>query len=275
MTDEVLVVIGTGGMGEAIARRSGSGRTVLLADFKQELLDRLESQLGADGFDVRTQLVDVSSRDSVEALATAAADLGPVTQVVHTAGLSPAQAPVRSIIDVDLLGVAYAVEAFGRIVAPGGAGVIIASMAGATAQLDAATEHALATTQTDELAALPALAPDRIDGPGAAYALSKRANQVLMYRAAGLWGARGARINTISPGPIATPMGAQELATAKGDQMKKLADLSAAGRMGTSSDIANATAFLLGPDAAYITGTDLLVDGGATAGLRAGSITIG
>ncbi|MFJ8754935.1 SDR family oxidoreductase [Streptomyces sp. NPDC102441] len=267
MSANVVVVIGVGGMGQSIARRQGAGRKVLLADFNEELLSAAAETLRGEGHDVVTRPVDVSSRASVTALADEAAALGSVVEVAHTAGLSPVQAPVAAILEVDLVGVALVLEEFGRVVAPGGAGVVIASMGGyMIAPLDAAQEQALAHAPADELLKLPFVAPETSAG---AYSLAKRANQLRVQGASVQWGVRGARINSISPGVISTPMGREELESGNGAQMRAMIDASAAKRLGTPGDIAEAAAFLLGPTATFISGTDLLVDGGVVAAIRA------
>lgn len=268
MGANVVVVIGVGGMGQAIARRQGAGNKVLLADFDEKTLTAAADLLRGQGHDVSAQVVDVSSRPSVVALADTAARLGPVTQVVHTAGLSPVQAPPAAVLRVDLLGTALVVEAFGRVVAPGGAGLVIASMAGhmLPAPLEAEQESALAHSPADDLLALPFLDPDVL-GQGA-YVLAKYGNRLRVQAASTSWGARGARINSISPGVIATPMGQQELDGESGQHMRALVSASGTGRLGTPDDIADAAAFLLGPGATFITGNDLLVDGGVIAALH-------
>lgn len=267
----VLVVIGVGGMGKAIARRLGSGKTVLLADFNEELLTSTAAELSRDGFNVHTQVVDVSSRPSVASLAERAAELGPVLQVAHTAGLSPAQASIGAILAVDLLGVEYSVEEFGKVIAPGGSAIVVASMAGigVADRLPQDLQRLLTITPTESLLELPFLSPEALKTSGAAYGLAKRANQLRIHPASVTWGARGARINSISPGVISTPMGHEELASESGDRMRAMIEQSGTGRVGTPSDIADAAAFLLGPDSSFITGTDLLVDGGTIAAGRA------
>lgn len=263
---DVVVVVGVGGMGETIARRQGSGRQLLLADFSEEALERVGSALRSDGFDVTTCHVDVSSRESVAQLTGAAVALGPVTQVVHTAGLSPVQASIGAIVAVDLIGVALVLEEFAKIIAPGAAGVVISSMAGYGVDLTTEVADALAVGPVDNLANLAEV--KNLTEPGAAYSLAKRANQLRVQAASVSWGARGARVNSISPGVISTPMGQQELAGDNGDIMRAMIASSGTGRIGTPSDIADAAAFLLGPTAGFITGIDLLVDGGVIAAQR-------
>jgi NAD(P)-dependent dehydrogenase (short-subunit alcohol dehydrogenase family) len=262
---DVLVVVGVGGMGAAAARRLGAGRTVVLADVNRPTVDALAVTLESDGYLVEPHTVDVADSASVAALADAAAQLGPVRTLVHTAGLSPVQAPAEAVLRVDLLGTALILDSFGAVIAAGGAGVCIASMAGTTAVLDADLERRLATTPAAQLMALPEVAA--ITDPGAAYGLAKRGNQVRVRAAATVWGHRGARVNSISPGIIATPMGTAELAGPSGDLMRGMIQASATGRLGTPEDIAAAAEFLVGPHATFITGTDLLVDGGAVSGL--------
>jgi NAD(P)-dependent dehydrogenase (short-subunit alcohol dehydrogenase family) len=277
MTRQIVVVIGVGGMGELIAERQGAGKTVLLADFSEPSLERVAERLRGNGLDVLTQKIDVSDADSVAALAAAASDAGDVVQLVHTAGLSPVQAPTDAILRVDLLGVALVLEEFGRVIAPGGTGVVIASMAGhfAAGRFPAELEAALTGTPARELLALPIAQPGALPDPGAAYSLAKRANQLRVAAASLAWGERGARVNSISPGVISTPMGQQELAGESGAGMRTMIAASGTGRVGTPTDIANAAAFLLGPDSSFVTGTDLLVDGGVVAAVRNGRLSLG
>ncbi|MFD4555672.1 SDR family oxidoreductase [Streptomyces sp. NPDC058469] len=269
MGGPVLVIVGAGGMGEAVARRLGQGRTVLLADIGEQTLKRAEQVLTGEGLTVVTHVVDVTSADSVHELANAARDAGEVTQVVHTAGLSPVQASVEAILAVDLLGVALVLDAFAPVIAPGGAGVVIASMAGHLASpLPPEQERALATTPSGQLLQLPFLAPDMVTDAATAYSISKRANHLRVMAASTEWGQRGARVNSVSPGVISTAMGQAELAGPAGEIMRALIDMSGTKRLGTPGDIAGATAFLLGPEATFITGTDLTVDGGVVAAVR-------
>lgn len=269
MDRDVAVVIGVGGMGVAVARRVGGGRRLLLADFSEAVLGAAAERLRGEGHDVTAERVDVSDAGSVGALAQRAAAMGRVTHVAHTAGLSPVQASVEAILRVDLMGVALALDAFGGVVAAGGAGVVIASMAGHMAgALPPEMEAALALTPPADLLALPFLAPGAVPDPGAAYTIAKRANALRVQAAARAWGARGARVNSISPGVISTSMGQAELGGPSGEQMRGMIAMSATGRVGTPDDIADAAAFLLGPQASFITGTDLLVDGGVIAAIR-------
>lgn len=263
--DGVLVVTGIGGIGMAIARRLGAGRVLLLADVNPASVTAAGDLLRGEGYHVVEQVTDVSDASSVEALARAAAGAGRVEVVVHTAGLSPAQAPADAVIRVDLLGTALMLDAFGEVMAPRGAGVFISSMAGTLTTVDSDLARRLATTPTAELLELPELA--ELD-PGGAYGLAKRANQLRVQAAAAIWGLRRARVNSISPGVISTPMGAAELDGPSGEQMRAMIAGSPTGRIGTPEDIAAAADFLTGPYSIFITGTDLLVDGGVVASLQ-------
>ncbi|MDT5095546.1 MAG: hypothetical protein QOH60_4909 [Mycobacterium sp.] len=271
MTVPVVVVIGVGGMGEAVARRQGSGRKLIVADFNEQTLDSLAATLEGDGYDVVAQRVDVGSPESVASLAESAAAAGPVTQVVHTAGLSPVQASAEAVLRVDLYGTALVLDAFGDVIAADGAGVVIASMAGhMMGELPPDQQTGLAKAPADALLDLPFLAPDQVSYSGHAYSIAKYANRLRVMAESLRWGRRGARLNSISPGIIATPMGQEELASENGKVMRSMVAASGTGRLGTPFDIANAVAFLLSPEASFITGTDLLVDGGVVASIRAG-----
>ena len=267
----VQAIIGAGSIGQAIARRTGAGKHLLLADFNETNLQNARTALEDAGHTVSTQRVDVSDADSVRALARAAAGLGDVVQIISTAGVSPVQAPPAAVLAVDLYGTAVVLEEFGKVIAPGGAGVHISSMAGhMPPPLDSETAHALAFTPVEELLALPVLAPDAVPNSGAAYAISKRANHLRVQAAAMTWGDRGARVNCLSPGIILTPLARDEMSGPGAEGYRKMIEVSAAGRVGTADEVATAAVFLLGPDAGFITGTDLLIDGGVIAALRAG-----
>jgi NAD(P)-dependent dehydrogenase (short-subunit alcohol dehydrogenase family) len=275
MSSDVVVVIGAGGIGRAIARRQGAGRTVLLADYSQPVLDAARGNLENSGHTVSARHVDVSSRESVRALAQAAAGLGPVVNVVNTAGLSPVQAPPAAILAVDLVGTALVFEEFGAVIAPGGAGLVISSMAGhMPPPLDLETARLLGQTPADELLALPVLSEQAVPNSGTAYALSKQANHARAQAAAVTWGERGARVNSLSPGIVLTPLARDEMSGPGAENYQKMIATSAAGRVGTTDEIAAAAAFLLGPDAGFITGADLLIDGGVIAAIRAGRIQL-
>jgi NAD(P)-dependent dehydrogenase (short-subunit alcohol dehydrogenase family) len=267
MTAEVLVVTGAGGMGCAVVRRLGAGRKVVLADFDEAQLARAADAFRGDGYDVHAQRVDVSSAADVAALARNTSDLGVLRTLVHTAGVSPVQASPELIVAVDVVGTARILDAFEPLAQPGTVAVCIASMAGTMMELAPDVLQAFATTPTDELHTLPILDPSTLD-QGSAYAIGKRANQVRVQAASVTWGRHGGRVVSISPGIISTGMGAAELAGPSGDFMRDMIANSGTGRIGTPDDIAAAVEFLAGPGASFITGTDVLVDGGAIAALR-------
>ena len=262
----VNVVIGAGLIGQAIARRVSTGKHVLLADLRQENVDAAAKVLSDAGFTVSTAIVDVSSRKSVHALVETAMAIGTITGVIHAAGVSPTQASPETILKVDLYGTALVLEEFGNVIARGGAGVVIASQSGH--RLPALTpeqDKALATTPADELLALPMLQPDQVTDPLHAYQVSKRGNSLRVMAEAVRWGKRGARVNTISPGIICTPLAKEELAGPRGPGYRRMLELSSAGRIGTPDEVGTVGALLIGPDGGFITGSDFLMDGGVTA----------
>jgi NAD(P)-dependent dehydrogenase (short-subunit alcohol dehydrogenase family) len=273
MNKEVIVMIGAGGIGIAIARRQGFGRTVLLADFNPLTLASAAQSMRDAGYAVETQLADVCSRESVEALAAKAASLGSVTQVVNTAGLSPNMAPIEGVLKVDLYGAALVFEVFGEVIAPGGSGLIISSMAGhMLPALSPEQDQALIHTPTEELLALPFLQPEVIPNSVVAYMIAKRANHLRVQASAISWGKRGARVNSISPGIVVTPLAQHELNSEIGDMYRAMVEASPARRMAPPEEIAIAASFLLGPDAAFVTGSDLLIDGGVIAAMKTGTL---
>jgi len=262
----VIVVIGPGSIGQAIARRVGAGKHIILADLRQENADAAAKTLIDAGFDVSTTTVDVSSRASVHALAQKATALGQVSGLIHAAGVSPSQASPETILKVDLYGTALVLEEFGEVIARGGAGVVIASQSGhRLPPLSSEQNAALAMTPVEALLALPMLQPDKVKDSLHAYQISKRGNALRVMAEAVRWGKRGARINTISPGIIITPLANDELSGPRGAGYKRMIELCAVGRAGTPDEVGTVGALLMGPDGAFITGSDFLMDGGVTA----------
>jgi NAD(P)-dependent dehydrogenase (short-subunit alcohol dehydrogenase family) len=266
MAADVIVVIGPGQIGQAIARRVGVGKHVLLADKRQENAKAAAEVLGNAGYEVSVATVDASSRDAVRALVDMAIGLGEVTGLIHAAGVSPTQASPATILKVDLYGTALVLEEFGSVIARGGAGVVIASQSGhRLPPLTIEQNKALATTPVEDLLSLPFLQPDRVTDSLQAYQLSKRGNSLRVMAEAVRWAKRGARINTISPGIIMTPLAKDELKGPRGAGYRRMIEVSAAGRTGTPDEVATVAALLMGPDGGFITGSDFLMDGGVTA----------
>lgn len=263
---EVVVVIGAGSIGQAIARRMSAGKHVALADLERGNADSAAKVMRDAGFDVSTTIVDVSSRASVHAFVETATTFGDITGVIHAAGVSPSQASPATILAVDLYGTALVLEEFGDVIARGGAGVVIGSQSGhRLGALTGDQDSALATTPADELLALPMLQPDQVTDPLQAYQLAKRGNSLRVMAEAVRWGKRGARINTISPGIIFTPLARDELTGPRGEGYRRMIELCPAGRGGTPDEVGTVGALLMGPDGAFITGSDFLMDGGVTA----------
>jgi NAD(P)-dependent dehydrogenase (short-subunit alcohol dehydrogenase family) len=262
----VIVVIGAGSIGQAIVRRVSAGKHVLLADIRQENADAAAKTLIDAGFNVTTATVDVSSRASVHALVEAATKLGEVSGVIHAAGVSPSQASPETILKVDLYGTALVLEEFGDVIARGGAGIVIASQSGhRLPPLSAEQNAALAMTPVEELLDLPMVQRNQVKDSLHAYQISKRGNSLRVMAEAVRWGKRGARVNTISPGIIITPLANDELKGPRGAGYRRMLEVSAAGRAGTPDEVGTVGALLMGPDGAFITGSDFLMDGGVTA----------
>ena len=262
----VIVVIGAGLIGQAIARRVSAGKHVVLADLRQENADTAAKILSDAGFDVSTTKVDVSSRASVQALVETAKNFGEISGVIHAAGVSPSQASPETILKVDLYGTALVLEEFGNVIARGGSGIVIASMSGhRLPALSAEQNAALATTPVEELLKLPMLQLDKVTDPLNAYQISKRGNSLRVMAEAVRWGKRGARVNTISPGIIITPLANDELKGPRGAGYRRMMEGCAAGRAGTPDEVGTVGALLMGSDGAFITGSDFLMDGGVTA----------
>jgi len=262
----VVVVIGAGGMGLATAQRLAPGRRLVLADYSKEALKIPTDILGGSGYEVHSHVVDVSDFNSVEKLAKESAILGVIDAIFHSAGVSPTMASSKRIYEVDLLGTANVIDAFLPVASPGTSLICVASSAGHVASLSPSLDRHLATAPRDELLQHKEIDPNA--HPGLAYVMAKRGNHLRVQAAAHTWGIKGARLNTISPGIIRTAMGSLELEGESGAYMRSMTAFSGSLREGTPSDIASLTAFLAGPESSFITGNDVLVDGGATVGQR-------
>lgn len=264
----VIVVIGCGGMGLPVARSLGVNKRVLLADFAATSLSSAESTLTGEGYDIETVQVDVSAFDSVSKLATTAASLGHIEAVVHTAGATPTGNTARRIYEINHLGTINVIDAFLPVAQHGTSLVVISSMAGYLCPvLEPELERHLATAPQDQLLSHPAIQIDDSDasGPQKAYSISKRGNLLRVQAAAADWGRVGARINSVSPGVISTEKGRVEITSGSAGKFVKS---SPAGRVGTPQDIVNAVAFLASPVSSFITGNDILVDGGVVSSLK-------
>lgn len=272
---QVVALLGAGCMGTAIVRRIAAGKTILLGDISETALDAAAESLRFGGYDVQTQTVDATDRASVQAFAEKAASLGPVMYFIDTAGASPNQASPEHIVKLDLISTAVAIDEFAKVIAKGGAGLIVSSQTGYMMDFAPEIEQQLALTPTDELAELDFVRKDAVADTGVAYIAAKRCNQLRVRTAAATtWGERGARINTISPGIIVTPLAYDEFKAA-GEGYQNMIAASPARRVGTADEIAEAGAFLLGEHAGFITGTDLLIDGGVIAAMKIGRYTLG
>ena len=272
---QVVALLGAGSMGTAIVRRIGAGKKILLGDISEQALEHVSEDFRRCGYDVETLQVNALQKESVEAFAKKAAELGPVMYFIDTAGASPNQANPEHIVNLDMVGTGYAVDAFGEVMAEGGAGLIISSQAAYMYPIPNDVEVQLVRTPTEELKNVPFIQDVAMQNSGFAYMLAKRMNHLQAQRAAATsWRKRRARINTISPGIIVTPLAYDEF-NANGDGYQRMIDASAAQRVGTSDEIAEVAAFLLGEHAKFITGTDLLIDGGVIASIRTGEYQLG
>ncbi|MBQ8088864.1 MAG: SDR family oxidoreductase [Clostridia bacterium] len=266
----VVALLGAGSMGTAIVRRIAAGKKILLGDISAQNLERVSNELRYSGYDVETCIVNALEKESIEAFAQKAASLGEVTAFIDTAGASPNQAQPEHILRLDMVGTGYAVDAFGQVMAKGGAGLVISSQTGYMFPIPNEIELEIMRTPTEALIDLPFIRENAINS-GRAYMIAKRVNHLQAQKAAATtWRERRARINTISPGIIVTPLAYDEFA-ASGDNYQKMIDASAAMRTASSDEIAEAGAFLLGEHATFITGTDLLIDGGVIASIRTGA----
>ena len=271
----VIALLGAGSMGTAIVRRIAAGKKILLGDISEKNLEKVSHDFRYSGYDVETLIVNALDKASVDAFAEKAASLGPVMFFIDTAGASPNQAQPEHILKLDMVGTGYAVDAFGRVMAPGGAGLIISRQTGYMYSIPRETEQEILNTSTENLMELPFIRDIAMQNSGWAYMIAKRVNHLqAMKAAATTWKARRARINTLSPGVIVTPLAYDEF-NAAGEGYQRMIDASAAERTGTSDEIAEAGAFLLSEHAGFITGTDLLIDGGTIAAIRTGQYKLG
>ncbi len=265
MNKDVMILTGAGQIGMAIARRMGYGKTILVADKNPANAEAIAKTMNEAGYDVIAAEVDLASRKSILALIDQAQDLGDITMLVNAAGVSPSQAPVETILNVDLYGTAVLMEEVGKVIAPGGVGVTISSQSGWRMPALTAEEDALlATTPTEELLTLEILQPDNIRDTLHAYQLAKRCNEKRVMAEAVKWGERGARINDIAPGIIVTPLAIDEFNGPRGDFYKNMFAKCPASRPGTADEVANVAELLMSDKGAFITGSTFLIDGGAT-----------
>lgn len=263
-TKEVAVLVGPGSIGQAIVRRVGAGRHVVLADVQQENAAAAAKVLANAGFEVSTIFVDLSSRESILKLIAHAQTFGPIKNLINAAGVSPSQAPAGVILKVDLYGTAILLEEFGKVIAEGGSGVVIASQSGHRLGALADTENLqLATAPTEELLELPFI--KEINDTLKAYQYSKRCNVLRVMYEATRWGRRGATLNSISPGVIITPLAKDELNGPRGEGYRKMLSLCPAGRAGTPDEVGELAEFLMSKRGRFMTGSDYLIDGGTTA----------
>ena len=266
MSKDVMIVTGAGQISMAIARRMGYGKKIILGDKNENNAQAVAEIMNQAGFDVEPFVMDMSSRTSIQAMVQKASEYGEVKALVCGAGVSPSQAPIEVILQVDLYGTAVLMEEVGRVIAKGGAGVIIASQSGH--RLPALTpeqDRALAMTPTEELLELDFLQPEKIKDTLHAYQLAKRCNEKRTMYEAVRWGERGARINDIAPGIIVTPLAIDEFNGPRGDFYKNMFAKCPAGRPGTADEVADVAELLMSERAQFITGATFLVDGGARA----------
>lgn len=266
MGKNVMVLTGAGQIGMAIARRMGAGRKIVIGDKKPENAQAMAKIMNDAGFDVLPMEMDLSSRASIQALIAEAEKYGEITMLVNAAGVSPSQAPVEAILKVDLYGTAVLLEEVGKVIAPGGVGVTISSQSGhRMPALTPQQDEQLACTPTEELLKLDLLQPANIRDTLHAYQLAKRCNEKRVMAESVKWGEKGARINSISPGIIVTPLAIDEFNGPRGDFYQNMFAKCPAGRPGTADEVANVAELLMSEKGAFITGADFLIDGGATA----------
>ena len=270
---EVVVLTGAGQLGMAIARRVGFGKKIFIADWKLENAEAIAKTMKETGFDVEPFVVDISSKSSVLQLIAAAQKEGEISTFINAAGLSPSQASIEHILQVDLYGTALLLEEFGKVIKEGGTSITISSQSGhRMPALSVEEDRLLALTPTEELLELEMLKVENIKDTLHAYQMAKRCNVKRVMAEAVKWGERGARINSISPGIIITPLGLDEINGPRGDFYKNMFAKSPAGRPGVADEVANVAELLLTDRGAFITGSDFLIDGGATASYFYGAL---
>lgn len=266
MNKDVMILTGAGQIGMAIARRIGFGKKIVIGDKRIENAQDISKIMNDAGFDTEAFEMDLSSRESILNLIAKAQEYGEISMLVNAAGVSPSQAPIEAILKVDLYGTAVLLEEVGKVIAHGGVGVTISSQSGhRMAALSPEADERLATTPTEELLSLEILQPENIKDMLHAYQMAKRCNEKRVMAESVKWGARGARINAISPGIIVTPLAIDEFNGPRGDFYKNMFAKCPAGRPGTADEVANVAELLMSPQGAFITGSDFLIDGGATA----------
>jgi len=264
MTRQISVLVGAGSIGQAIARRVGAEKITVLADYNKENAERAAKTLEDAGFETRSIVTDLGSKDSILKLVEFATSLGEVKHLINAAGVSPSQAPVEKILQVDLYGTSVLLEEFGNVITDGGSGVIISSQSGhRLPALPQDQNEALATSPVDELLKLPFITA--ITDTLKAYQYSKRCNVLRVAYEACRWGRRGATINSISPGIIITPLANDELHGPRKDGYLKMIQGAPAKRAGTPDEVGDLAEFLMSSRGRFISGTDILIDGGTTA----------
>ncbi|MCI6008507.1 MAG: SDR family oxidoreductase [Ruminococcus sp.] len=257
---------GAGQIGMAIARRMGYGMKIIVGDKKLENAQAIAKIMNKAGYDVVPVEMDLSDRESIKNLISTGTKYGDIKMLVNAAGVSPSQASVEAILKVDLYGTAVLLEEVGKVIADGGVGVTISSQSGKRMpQLTAEEDRLLACTPTEELLELELLQPKNIENTLHAYQMAKRCNEKRVMAEAVKWAERGARINSISPGIIVTPLAIDEFNGPRGDFYKNMFAKCPAGRPGTADEVANVAELLMSDKGAFITGTDFMCDGGATA----------
>ena len=261
---EVSVLVGAGSIGLAIARRVGVGKITVLADYSLDNAQRAAKTMEDAGFETRTIRTDLGGKEDILELVKFATGLGPVKYLINAAGVSPSQAPVEKILQVDLYGTSVLMEEFGKVIAEGGSGVFISSQSGhRLPALSLEENEVLATAPVDDLLKLPFIAA--ITDTLKAYQYSKRCNVLRAAGEACKWGKRGATINTISPGIIITPLANDELHGPRKDGYLKMIAGAPAKRAGTPDEVGDLAEFLMSSRGRFISGTDILIDGGTTA----------